>query len=58
MALWQFDFLIVPSGRAETMDEDNLISWKGINISLDILNYLNSILERKNSCLLYTSRCV
>ena len=49
MALWQFDFLIVPSGRAETMDEDNLISWKGINISLDILNYLNSILERKNS---------
>ena len=50
MALWQFEFSIIPQGRdGRGFSNNDIISWKNVNISIDIDSTLSLILPKKEN---------
>jgi len=50
MALWQFDFWIIPMNRKkENFQEDEILSWKKEKINIDINKFFENILKEEAS---------
>lgn len=51
MAIWQFDFMIVPQNKdiEDYNDNDNYMSWHGIKIPEDSLEFLSIHLPIRKS---------
>lgn len=48
MAMWQFEYMIIPKGRRlEDYLEEQLICWKGIEITGDSIIKLNELLPKE-----------
>ena len=66
MAIWQFEFQIVPEGRERTMgSEDDIISWEGQLIPCEFESRLSQIIpinnnSSENGCVYgeYDSTCI
>lgn len=51
MAIWQFEFLIIPKDRDKIKfkEDDEFISWIGVNISSSAISYLSHALTCEKS---------
>ncbi len=50
MAVWQFDFMIIPKGRIkENFQEDDLISWSQVNLESSTEEFFKEILTKEKS---------
>lgn len=50
MAIWQFSCMVIPRGRElNEYTEEQLISWKGINLSVSTSEFLHNILPKTKS---------
>ena len=50
MAIWQFEYMIIPKGRrVEECLEDEIISWKGIEIPDNAIKKISELLPQEKS---------
>ncbi len=50
MAIWQFEYMIIPKGRQlQDYTKEQIISWKNVEILKDSIIKLSQILSRKES---------